>query len=199
MAEPAHRHVQTNGIKMHYVEQGTGPLIVLCHGWPESWYSYRHQIPVLAGAGFRVVAPDQRGYGDTGCPQPVEAYSQKQIVADIAGMLDALGIRKCVIVGHDWGGMTAWNAPLMYPDRIERVIGINLVVGDLTGVVEDAEAGCDPLGRRRRLPHRPLPPQTPPATSARPVPRSAGPVLPGPPAARSAPPGTWTRRWATRR
>jgi epoxide hydrolase A/B len=125
MPEIKHHFVNTNGIRMHVAESGDGFPVVMCHGFPEIWYSWRHQIKALAEAGFRAIAPDQRGYGETDCPQPVEAYAQKQIVADIAGMLDALAIRKCVIVGHDWGGMTAWNAPLMYPERIERVIGIN--------------------------------------------------------------------------
>jgi pimeloyl-ACP methyl ester carboxylesterase len=125
MPEIKHHYVNTNGIRMHVAESGEGFPVVMCHGFPEIWYSWRHQIKALAEAGFRAIAPDQRGYGDTDCPQPIEAYAQKQIVADIAGMLDALGIGKCVIVGHDWGGMTAWNAPLMYPGRIERVIGIN--------------------------------------------------------------------------
>ena len=75
MTELQHKFVNTNGIRMHYVEQGTGPLVVLCHGWPESWYSYRHQIPALAGAGYRVVAPDQRGYGQTDKPEAVDAYN----------------------------------------------------------------------------------------------------------------------------
>ncbi len=125
MSEFKHRFVDTNGIKMHLVEAGQGFPVVMCHGFPELWYSWRHQIRALADAGFRAIAPDQRGYGDTDCPQPIEAYTQKQIVTDIIGMLDALGIDKCVIIGHDWGGATAWNAPLMYPARIERVIGIN--------------------------------------------------------------------------
>jgi pimeloyl-ACP methyl ester carboxylesterase len=125
MAELKHRFVNTNGIKMHLVEAGEGFPVVMCHGFPELWYSWRHQIRALADAGFRAIAPDQRGYGDTDCPQPIEAYAQRQIVGDIVGMLDALGIDKCVIIGHDWGGFTAWNAPMMYPDRFERVIGIN--------------------------------------------------------------------------
>ena len=125
MPEIKHHFVKTNGIRMHVAESGEGFPVVMCHGFPELWYSWRHQVKALAEAGFRAIAPDQRGYGDTDCPQPIEAYTQKQIVTDIIGMLDALGISKCVIVGHDWGGMTAWNAPMMYPDRIERVIGIN--------------------------------------------------------------------------
>jgi len=125
MSEFTHRFVNTNGIRMHLVEAGQGFPVVMCHGFPELWYSWRHQIRALADAGFRAIAPDQRGYGDTDCPAPIEAYAQRNIVADVIGMLDALAIKRCVIVGHDWGGMTAWNAPLMYPDRIERVIGVN--------------------------------------------------------------------------
>jgi soluble epoxide hydrolase / lipid-phosphate phosphatase len=125
MSEFSHKFVNTNGIRMHLVEAGKGFPVVMCHGFPELWYSWRHQIRALADAGFRAIAPDQRGYGDTECPRPIEAYTQKQIVTDVIGMLDALGIDKCVIIGHDWGGATAWNAPLMFPDRIDRVIGIN--------------------------------------------------------------------------
>jgi pimeloyl-ACP methyl ester carboxylesterase len=125
MAEFKHSFVKTNGIRMHVVEAGEGFPVVMCHGFPEIWYSWRHQLRALADAGFRAIAPDQRGYGDTDCPAPVEAYSQKQIVADVIGMLDALGIRKAVIVGHDWGGMTSWNAAAWHPERIERAIGVN--------------------------------------------------------------------------
>jgi pimeloyl-ACP methyl ester carboxylesterase len=110
---------------MHLHEAGTGFPVVMCHGFPELWYSWRHQIRALAAAGFRAIAPDQRGYGETDCPQEIGAYTQRQLVADIVGMLDALAIDKCVIVGHDWGGFVAWNAAMMAPDRIERVIGVN--------------------------------------------------------------------------
>ncbi len=125
MSEFSHKFVKSNGIRMHVVQAGDGFPVVMCHGFPEMWYSWRHQLRALAEAGFRAIAPDLRGYGETECPAPIEAYTQKQIVADVIGMLDALGIGKCVIVGHDWGGMTAWNAPLMFPQRIERVIGVN--------------------------------------------------------------------------
>src|SRR5207302_8914290 len=121
MVEVRHRQIRANGLSMHVAEAGDGFPVVMCHGFPELWYSWRHRIRALSKAGFRAIAPDMRGYGDTDRPEPVEAYTQKQIVADIVGMLDALALKKCVIVGHDWGGMTAWNAPLMYPDRIERV------------------------------------------------------------------------------
>jgi len=110
---------------MHVAEAGKGYPIVLCHGFPELWYSWRHQMRELAEGGFRAIAPDQRGYGNSDAPQPIEAYTQQQLVADIVGMLDALGLAKCVIVGHDWGGAVAWNAALMAPHRIERVVGIN--------------------------------------------------------------------------
>ena len=125
MAEIKHHFVNTNGIRMRVAEAGEGFPVVMCHGFPEMWYSWRHQIKALADAGFRAIAPDQRGYGETDCPAAIEAYTQKQIVTDIIGMLDSLGIGKCVIIGHDWGGATAWNAPMMYPDRIERRIGIH--------------------------------------------------------------------------
>jgi soluble epoxide hydrolase/lipid-phosphate phosphatase len=125
MREFRHQFLETNGIRMHVAEAGAGYPVVMCHGFPELWYSWRHQMRALADAGFRAIAPDQRGYGDTEAPQPIEAYTQRQLVADITGMLDVLGIAKCVIIGHDWGGAVAWNAALMAPERIERVVGIN--------------------------------------------------------------------------
>src|SRR5258708_39603783 len=125
MSEINHSFVKTNGIKMHVAETGDGFPVVVCHGFPEMWYSWRHQMKALAEAGFRAIAPDARGYGETDSPAPIEAYTQRKLVGDIVGMLDALGIGKCVIVGHDWGGMVAWNTALMAPDSVERVIGIN--------------------------------------------------------------------------
>ncbi len=113
-------------LKMHYVEQGAGPLVVLCHGFPESWYSWRHQIPAVAKAGFRVVAPDLRGYGRTGGPQEVEAYTIKELVADITGLLDALGEKQCVLVGHDFGAVLAWNAALLAPDRVRAIAALSV-------------------------------------------------------------------------
>ena len=124
MAEFTHKFVNTNGIRMHVVEAGSGFPVVMCHGFPELWYSWRHQMRALADAGFRAIAPDQRGYGETDRPQPVEAYQVRELVADITGMLDALGIDKCVIIGHDWGGFVVWHTAMRAPRRIERVIGI---------------------------------------------------------------------------
>jgi soluble epoxide hydrolase / lipid-phosphate phosphatase len=113
MSEIKHAFVRTNGINMHVAETGEGFPVVFCHGFPEMWYSWRHQMKAMAEAGFRAIAPDQRGYGETEAPAAIDAYTQRKLVADIVGMLDALGIGKCVIVGHDWGGMVAWNTALM--------------------------------------------------------------------------------------
>jgi epoxide hydrolase A/B len=116
MADLQHHFVTTNGIKMHYVEQGSGPLVVMCHGWPESWYSWRHQVPALANAGFRVIAPDQRGYGQSEAPEPIESYNILNLVGDIVGLLNSLGESKAMVVGHDWGAPVAWHCALLRPD-----------------------------------------------------------------------------------
>lgn len=121
MAGLEHCFVTTNGIRMHYVEQGSGPLVVLCHGWPESWYSYRHQIPALAAAGFHVVAPDQRGYGQTDRPEPIEAYHILNLVGDIVGLVNSLHAEPAIIVGHDWGAPVAWNSALLRPDLFRAI------------------------------------------------------------------------------
>ena len=123
MAELKHGFANTNGIKMHYVEAGSGPLVVLCHGWPESWYSWRHQLPALAEAGFRVVAPDQRGYGQTDKPEAIEAYNILNLVSDIVGLVNTLGEERAVIVGHDWGAPVAWTSALIRTDMF-RGLGL---------------------------------------------------------------------------
>ena len=122
------RHQQlegVNGLSMHVAEQGEGPAIVLSHGFPELWYSWRHQIPALAEAGFRVLAPDQRGYGDTTAPEAVEDYSQRDFCEDLVAMLDRLEIEQAVFVGHDWGGAVVWNMALHFPERVRAVAGVN--------------------------------------------------------------------------
>jgi pimeloyl-ACP methyl ester carboxylesterase len=116
MTELKHGFVHTNGIRMHYVEAGEGPLVVLCHGWPESWYSWRHQLPALAQAGFRVVAPDQRGYGRTDAPQAIAAYDILNLAGDIVGLVKALGEKPGIIIGHDWGSPVAQQCALLRPD-----------------------------------------------------------------------------------
>jgi pimeloyl-ACP methyl ester carboxylesterase len=117
-----HRLVESNGIKMHLAEDGEGPLVVFCHGWPESWYSWRHQLKALAEAGYRVVAPDQRGYGKTDRPEAVEGYNIHQLSGDIVGLVDALGETEAVIVGHDWGSAVAWFCALLRPDIFRAVV-----------------------------------------------------------------------------
>ena len=120
------RAAEVGGLRIHYVEQGIGPLVVLCHGFPELWLSWRHQIPALAAAGFRVVAPDLRGYGATGGPNAVAEYSIKALVADITGLLDALGEKNCVLVGHDFGAVLAWNAALLAPERFRAIVALSV-------------------------------------------------------------------------
>src|SRR5262249_55988607 len=114
--------VTTNGIRMHVAEQGKGPLVVLCHGFPELWYSWRHQLPALAAAGFHVVAPDQRGYGLTERPEPIEAYDLFQLTGHVVGLVRALGYDQAVIVGHDWGAAVAWYSALFRPDVFRSVV-----------------------------------------------------------------------------
>src|SRR6266511_5786382 len=109
MTQVQQRSVETNGIRMHIAEQGAGPLVVLCHGFPESWYSWRHQLPALAAAGFHAVAPDMRGFGKTDKPPAVGDYDIQHLTADIVGIIDALGEKTAVVVGHDWGAIVAWH------------------------------------------------------------------------------------------
>ncbi|MHB8573869.1 MAG: alpha/beta fold hydrolase [Dehalococcoidia bacterium] len=120
------RTVETNGIKMHIAEAGEGPLVVMCHGWPESWYSWRHQLIALAAAGYHAVAPDQRGYGQTDKPREIDKYTVLHLVGDIVGLLDALGEKTAVIAGHDWGAPVAWNSALLRPDRFRGVVGLSV-------------------------------------------------------------------------
>ena len=121
MPEIEHRFIQTNGIRMHIAEQGEGPLVVLVHGFPEFWYSWRHQMLPLAAAGFRVVAPDMRGYGQTDCPDEVEAYDIFHLVGDIVGLLRELGEEQAIIVGHDFGAQIAYHCALLRPDLFRAV------------------------------------------------------------------------------
>ncbi|OJH40523.1 alpha/beta fold hydrolase [Cystobacter ferrugineus] len=126
MTDIKHRTVKTNGIHLHIAEAGEGPLVLLLHGWPESWYSWRHQLPVLAAAGYHAVAPDVRGYGRSDKPREIEAYSMKNLLADYVGLLDALGEKTAVVVGHDWGSAMAWNSAALYPDRYRAVVGMSV-------------------------------------------------------------------------
>jgi epoxide hydrolase A/B len=126
MSEIRHRTVETNGIRMHVAEQGVGPLVIMCHGFPESWYSWRHQLAALAGAGFHAVAPDMRGYGQTDAPTEIGAYTLLHLVGDMVGLVGALGETSAVIAGHDWGAPVAWHAALLRPDLFRAVIGLSV-------------------------------------------------------------------------
>ena len=118
-----HQFIVTNGIRMHYVTQGVGPLIVLLHGFPEFWYSWRFQIPFLAEHGYTVVAPDLRGYNDT--DKPRKGYDIPTLLRDIRGLIKGLGQQKAIIVGHDWGGALAWAFAINYPEMTECLIVMN--------------------------------------------------------------------------
>ena len=128
MLTPAERFVDTNGVRLRVFEAGErgAPLVVLAHGFPELAYSWRHQMPALAEAGYHVLAPDQRGYGASAKPQAVEAYTMVELSADIVGLLDDAGADRAAIVGHDFGGVVAWTAPLLHPDRFAAVAGLNV-------------------------------------------------------------------------
>jgi pimeloyl-ACP methyl ester carboxylesterase len=126
MTETRHRIVETNGIRMHIAEHGIGPTVLLCHGFPECWYSWRHQLGALAASGFHAVAPDMRGYGQTDAPIEIERYSLLHLIGDMVGLLDVLGIERAVIAGHDWGAPVAWHAAQLRPDRFPAVIALSV-------------------------------------------------------------------------
>ncbi len=123
------RFIETNGIRMRIAEMGEGPMVLLAHGWPESWYSWRHQMEALAAAGYRAVAPDMRGYGATDAPPNVEDYNIEEITSDMVGVLDALGEETAVMVGHDWGAIVAWQTVLRYPERFPALIAMSVPYG----------------------------------------------------------------------
>src|SRR5260221_5749475 len=120
------RTISANGIEIFLLEEGEGPLVVLCHGWPELSYSWRHQIPAIADAGFHVVAPDMRGFGRSSAPAEIDAYSIFDNVGDMVALVTALGEKQAVIVGHDWGAPVAWHAALFRPDMFTKVAGLSV-------------------------------------------------------------------------
>ncbi|MEH2140878.1 alpha/beta fold hydrolase [Nostoc sp.] len=120
-----HDYITTNGVKLHYVIQGEGPLMLMLHGFPEFWYSWRHQIPEFA-QDFKVVAIDLRGYNDSDKPNEQSAYVMDEFIQDVEGVIKALGYQKCVLVGHDWGGAIAWNFVYAHPEMVEQLIILNL-------------------------------------------------------------------------
>jgi pimeloyl-ACP methyl ester carboxylesterase len=116
--------IDTNGVRLRCVVEGAGPLVIMVHGWPESWYSWRHQIGPLRTAGYRVVVPDVRGYGGSDAPMAIEAYDMESLVGDVLGLIDHFGERKAVLIGHDWGAPIVWNTAALYPERIRAVAAL---------------------------------------------------------------------------
>lgn len=127
MAEPELARLRANGLSFHAALAGPteGPLVVLLHGFPEFWYGWRHQIGPLAAAGFRVLAPDQRGYNLSDKPEGIAAYALDRLAEDIAGLATAVGRKRFAVVGHDWGGVVAWHLARRFPDRVERAAVLN--------------------------------------------------------------------------
>lgn len=126
MSAITRRHVEVNGLRMHLAEAGTGPLVLLLHGFPECWYSWRSQLTALAEAGFHAVAPDQRGYAGTDRPAAAEDYTIFHLVGDVIALIDVLGERTATVVGHDWGAPVAWHTALFRPDRVRSVAGLSV-------------------------------------------------------------------------
>ncbi len=169
------RTITTNGVDLHVVDEGEGPAVVLAHGFPELAYSWRHQVPALAAAGYRVLAPDQRGYGRSSRPEAIEAYDILDLSGDLVGLLDELGIDRAVFVGHDWGSIVVWQLALLHPARVAGVVGmsvpfvprppappVQLMRAAFAGSffyivyfqepgVADADLGADPATTMRRL------------------------------------------------
>ncbi|PQV54710.1 alpha/beta fold hydrolase [Paraburkholderia sp. BL21I4N1] len=118
--------LQVGALRMRVASQGSGPLVLLCHGFPESWSAWRHQLAALAAAGFRAVAPDMRGYGGTDAPPDADAYTMLHLVGDMVELVNVLGEREAVIVGHDWGAPVAWHAAMLRPDLFRAVAGMSV-------------------------------------------------------------------------
>ncbi|MFT7600685.1 MAG: pimeloyl-ACP methyl ester carboxylesterase [Acidimicrobiales bacterium] len=130
-------NLKANGINIHYVEQGEGPLVVMCHGFPESWYSWRHQLPALAAAGYRAVALSMRGYGLTDAPHDVDAYSIHHLIGDVTAVVRGLGEETAVVVGHDWGAPVAWYSALTRPDMFRAVACLSVPFTPAVGGLPD--------------------------------------------------------------
>lgn len=126
MPDRSYRHLQVNGITLRAVVEGRGPLCVLVHGWPESWYSWRHQIDPLVAAGYRVCVPDVRGYGGSDKPHAIEAYDMTSICGDVVGLIDALEAEQAILIGHDWGAPIVWNTSIVHRSRVRAVAGLSV-------------------------------------------------------------------------
>lgn len=127
MEKIQHKTISTNGINMHVAEIGEGPPVLFLHGFPELWYSWRHQMLSLSSLGYRAIVPDLRGYGDTDAPPSPSSYTVFHIVGDLVGLLDALAVDKVFLVAHDWGAIIAWYFCLLRPDRIKALVNTSVV------------------------------------------------------------------------
>jgi len=141
------RTVTANGITQRYAECGSGPMVLFCHGWPESWYSWRHQMLAVAAAGYRCVAPDMRGYGGTDAPQEIECYTLLDLVGDMVALVKELGETQTVVVGHDWGAPVAWHCALWRPDVFRAVVGMSVPWSPRGGI--DMLSSLEKLGITR--------------------------------------------------
>lgn len=118
--------IETNGLRLRVAVKGQGPLCILVHGWPELWYSWRHQIDPLVAAGYRVAVPDVRGYGGSDAPSEVAAYGMVTLTNDIVGLIEALGHDEAILIGHDWGAPIVWHTALLHPNRVRAVVGMSV-------------------------------------------------------------------------
>ena len=118
--------ITTNGVRLRCVVEGKGPLAVMVHGWPESWYSWRHQIDPVRDAGYRVVVPDVRGYGGSDVPEPIEAYDMESMIGDVLGLIDHFDEKQAVLIGHDWGAPIVWNTTALHPQRVRGVVAMSV-------------------------------------------------------------------------
>jgi len=125
-AEITHQHIMINGIKYHYAEAGTGPLVIMLHGFPELWYSWRHQLAALGKAGYHAVAPDLRGFGESEVTPDVRSYSLFQHASDVKALIDHLGAKEAVVIGHDWGANLMWIMPMLYPETVKAVVSLSI-------------------------------------------------------------------------
>jgi pimeloyl-ACP methyl ester carboxylesterase len=139
-----HSYIETNGITIHAAEQGSGPAVIFCHGFPDTWRGWRRQIEAVSAGGFRAIALDMRGYGESSAPSGFEQYTILHSVGDLVGLLDALELKTATLVGHDFGASIVWNAALMRPDRFSAIFGMSVVFtsrGDMSILEQFAEAG----------------------------------------------------------
>src|SRR5215218_7582422 len=142
----AHRWVDVRGLRLHCVEAGTGPLVVLLHGFREFWYAWRHQLPALAGAGYRVVAPDLPGYNTSDKPPRVRDYRPRLLAQAVADLIMALGAGSAAVAGHDWGGALAWLPALQHPERVQRLVVLTRPIRSASSRAWAAPASCGAAG-----------------------------------------------------